>query len=111
MAADTLAGDKVVNGAGEDLGSIQDIMIDVPSGRVAYAVLSFGGFLGMADKLFAIPWHALKLDADNKCFVLDVPKDRLKTAPGFDKSRWPSMADERWATELHSFYQVPPYWQ
>jgi sporulation protein YlmC with PRC-barrel domain len=111
MAADTLEGDDVVNAQGEDLGVIKSIMIDVPSGRVAYAVLSSGGFLGIGDKLFAIPWHALTLDADNKCFVLNIDKERLKNAPGFDKDHWPSMADQRWATEVHSYYQTRPYWE
>lgn len=78
---------------------------------MAYAVLSFGGFLGVGDKLFAVPWHALELDPDNKCFVLDVEKDRLKNAPGFDKDHWPSMADERWATDLHAHYGSRPYWK
>ena len=59
-------------------------MLDVPSGRVAYAVLSFGGFLGMGEKLFVVPWSALTLDTVNKRFVLDVTKERLKDAPGFD---------------------------
>ncbi len=111
MSADTLEGDKVVNADGEDLGDIKDIMIDVPSGRIAYAVLSFGGFLGMGDKLFAVPWHALTLDADNKCFVLDIPRERLEQAPGFDKDHWPTMADQRWAAEVHKFYEVEPYWE
>jgi sporulation protein YlmC with PRC-barrel domain len=111
MAADTLEGDKVVNAAGEDLGEITDIMIDVPSGRVAYAVLSFGGFLGMGDKLFAIPWQALQLDPENKCFILDVDRERLRSAPGFDKDHWPSMADQRWATDIHSYYGSRPYWE
>src|SRR6185312_6509411 len=74
MAADTLQGDKVVNVDGEDLGNIEDIMLDVRSGRVAYAVLSFGGVMGIGDKLFAIPWEALTLDADRECFVLDIEK-------------------------------------
>ncbi|HJV86043.1 MAG TPA: PRC-barrel domain-containing protein [Noviherbaspirillum sp.] len=111
MAADTLQGDKVVNRQGESLGEIEDIMLDVPSGRVAYAVLSFGGVMGIGDKLFAVPWSALTLDADQKCFVLDVAKDRLKNAPGFDKDHWPSMADTSWATDVHSFYNAQPYWQ
>src|SRR2546426_6110910 len=68
LSASTLAGDSVRNAAGEDLGKIDEIMIDIPSGRVAYAVLSFGGFLGMGDKLFAIPWDALKVDEDQQCF-------------------------------------------
>jgi sporulation protein YlmC with PRC-barrel domain len=111
MAADTLEGDDVVNAQGEDLGVIKSIMIDVPSGRVAYAVLSSGGFLGIGDKLFAIPWNALTLDADNKCFVLNIDKERLKNAPGFDKDHWSSMADQRRATEVHSYYQTRPYWE
>jgi hypothetical protein len=85
-------------------------MIDVPSGRVAYAVLSSGGFLGIGDKLFAIPWQALTLDTDNECFVLDVDKERLENAPGFDKDHWPSMADQRWASDLHTYYGTRPYW-
>lgn len=111
MAADTLEGDDVVNAQGENLGEIEDIMIDVPSGRVAYAVLSFGGVMGVGDKLFAIPWSALMLDADRKCFVLDVDKEQLKNAPGFDKDHWPSMADRTWGEQVHTFYNRRPYWE
>jgi sporulation protein YlmC with PRC-barrel domain len=111
MAASTLEGDAVVNTKGEDLGNIEEIMLDVPRGRIAYAVLSFGGFMGMGDKLFAIPWGALTLDAERKCFVLDVDKERLKLAPGFDKDHWPTMADPRWATDIHSYYGSRPYWE
>jgi sporulation protein YlmC with PRC-barrel domain len=110
MDADTLIGDTVVNSSGEDLGKIEAIMLDVTSGRIAYAVLSFGGFLGMGSKYFAIPWSALTLDTDEKRFILDISKDRLENAPGFDKDHWPSMADATWATELHSYYNVTPYW-
>lgn len=111
MSAETLEGNQVVNADGEDLGEIEDIMLDVPNGRIAYAVLSFGGFLGMGDKLFAIPWGALTLDADNKCFVLNVAKERLQNAPGFDQEHWPSMADMTWAREIHSYYGLRPYWE
>ena len=111
MAADTLEGDKVVNASGESLGEIKDIMIDVPSGRVAYAVLSFGGMLGMGNKLFAIPWQALQLDPENHRFILDVDQEQLKAAPGFDKDHWPSMADQHWASEIHSYYGSRPYWE
>jgi sporulation protein YlmC with PRC-barrel domain len=110
MAADTLEGDSVRNSAGEDLGTIEHIMIDVPTGKVAYAVLSFGGFMGMGDKLFAVPWTALTLNTAEKCFMLNASKERLKQAPGFDKDHWPSMADERWAREVHSYYGLEPYW-
>jgi len=110
MDAATLNGDSVVNAAGDDLGKIEAIMLDVQSGRIAYAVLSFGGFLGMGSKLFAIPWSALTLDAEQKRFVLDVSRERLENAPGFDKDNWPSMADPAWANEVHSYYRATPYW-
>jgi len=110
MSASTLEGDEVMNRQGEKLGTIEEIMLDVSTGRIAYAVLSAGGFLGMGDKLFAIPWQALTLDTDNECFILDVDKDRLQNAPGFDKDHWPAMADLRWASELHTYYRAQPYW-
>jgi sporulation protein YlmC with PRC-barrel domain len=110
MGASTLSGDSVVDRNGESLGEIKEIMVDVPTGRVAYAVLSFGGFLGMGDKLFAVPWSALTLDADQKQFVLDVDRSRLKDAPGFDKDHWPSMAQPTWASIVYKFYGVDPYW-
>ena len=110
MAADTLEGDKLVNRKGDELGSVQDIMIDVRRGSVAYIVMSSGGFLGMGDKLFAIPWSALTLDADRHCFILDAGKERFEKAPGFDKDHWPSMADPAWASSVHAYYGVRPYW-
>jgi hypothetical protein len=74
------------------------------SGKVAYAVLSFGGLLGMGDKLFAVPWAALSLDTAKKRFTVNVLKDALKYAPGFDKDHWPSMSDQAWASGVHKFY-------
>lgn len=96
MAVDTLEGCAVINHAGVSLGEIQDIMIDVRSGHVAYAVLSFGGVLGIGNKLFAVPWEALTLDAERRCFILDIARERLERSPGFDKSHWPSMAGSGW---------------
>jgi sporulation protein YlmC with PRC-barrel domain len=110
MDAATLTGDNVVNAAGEDLGKIEAIMLDVTSGRIAYGVLSFGGFLGMGKKLLALPWGTLTLDAVEKRFILDASKEKLENAEGFDKDHWPSMADPAWATGLHSYYNVTPYW-
>ncbi len=104
MSASSLIGDDVRNSDGEDLGHIEDIMLDLQTGRVAYAVLSFGGFLGMGDKLFAVPWHSLKLVEEEKAFVLEVDKDTLRNAPGFDKNNWPDMADPGWGTQIYNFY-------
>jgi sporulation protein YlmC with PRC-barrel domain len=92
------------------LGEIQDLAIDAEQGRVAYAVLSFGGVLKLGDKWFAIPTGALTLPDDCKQFVLAVEKDRLKSAPGFAKNSWPKMDDVRWGTETHKFYGQKPYW-
>jgi sporulation protein YlmC with PRC-barrel domain len=110
MAASTLDGDKVMSSDGEDVGKIKEIMLDVYTGRIAYAVMSSGGFLGIGDKLLAIPWNALTLDTDRKCFLLSVPAETVKNAPGFDKDHWPAMADPAWASELHGYYGSSPYW-
>jgi sporulation protein YlmC with PRC-barrel domain len=110
LAADTLAGDKVVNHHNEELGTIRHLMIDLESGRIAYAVLSFGGFLGMGDKLFAIPWSVLSVDKIDKQFILNVDKALLEKAPGFDKDRWPDMADRAWGAEVSTYYGTRPYW-
>ena len=104
MGADTLTGNDVVNQLDEDLGDIKEIMLDMRSGRVAYAVLSFGGLMGMGDKLFAVPWSALKLDTVNKRFVLNVEKSKLESAPGFDQDAWPNMADSSWEKDIHAYY-------
>lgn len=109
MGADTLIGSDVYNKKGEDLGDIKEIMLDMRTGRVVYAVLSFGGFLGMGGKLFAVPWTALVLDTENKRFALDVDKTRLSSAPGFDKDKWPNMADAEWAKGIHAYYGTKPY--
>lgn len=111
MTAATLTGDKVVNRAGEALGEIEDIMLDVGRGRIAYAVMGSGGFLGVGEKLFAVPWHALTLDTDRHCFVLDVAKEHFRDAPGFDRDHWPSAAGEDWHREVHAYYRTPLYWE
>lgn len=106
LSATTLIGDGVRNLQDQDLGKIEDFMIDTNDGRVAYAVLSFGGFMGMGDKLFAVPMDALELDTEDKCFVLDKSKETLKDAPGFDKSNWPDTASSAWRESIHSYYGV-----
>lgn len=110
LTASTLTGDRVRNAAGEDLGKIENIMIDLPSGRVAYAVLSFGGFLGIGDKLFAVPWSAMRIDEGEHEFVLDVDRRTLENAPGFDKNNWPDMADPAFGSSVYAHYGKTPYW-
>jgi sporulation protein YlmC with PRC-barrel domain len=110
MAVATLDGTKVMSSDGEHVGKISDIMLDVTSGRIAYAVLSEGGFLGMGTTLHAIPWNALTLDTDEKCFHVSIPAQQIKNDPGFDKDHWPSMADASWGTTVHQYYNRDPYW-
>ncbi|MHB8948352.1 MAG: PRC-barrel domain-containing protein [Rhodoferax sp.] len=109
MGANTLIGNDVYNLKNEDLGDIKEIMLDMRTGRVSYAVLSFGGFLGMGEKLFAVPWSALTLDTQNKRFTLNVDKERLESAPGFDQDSWPNMADSSWEKGIHDYYGTKPY--
>jgi sporulation protein YlmC with PRC-barrel domain len=107
---------RVQNPQGEDLGSIEDIVVDSDAKQIAYAVLSFGGFLGLGDKLFAIPWEALSLDSNpgalaaDQVFILNVDKDRLKNAPGFDRSSYPNLADRSFSENIYSYYGYKPYW-
>jgi sporulation protein YlmC with PRC-barrel domain len=109
--ATDLIGKPVKNAANEDLGKIEEIVVDANSGRILYGVLSFGGFLGMGDKLFAVPWQSFALPDDANAFVLDVSTDRLKNAEGFDQSQWPDFADEAWAVKTYKHYEQTPYWQ
>ncbi len=104
MGAGTLLGDDVYDVDQQKVGSLKEFMIDIANGKVIYAVLSVGGFLGVADRLFAVPWKALTLDAQNQRFTINVGKDAFKNAPGFDKDHWPSMADPAWAAGIHKFY-------
>ena len=104
MGAKTLTGDNVVNHAEEHLGDIKEIMLDMRSGKVAYAVVAHGGILSIGEKLFAVPWSALTLDTVNKRFTLNIDKERFENAPGFDNDHWPDMADQTWADSLHSYY-------
>ena len=112
LSSSSICGDHVKNAAGDDLGKIEDLMIDLHSGRVAYAVLSFGGFLKMGNnKLFAIPWEALRLDTAKKEFILQIDKSRLEKATGFDKDNWPNMADPTFGSTLYRQYGFKPYWE
>lgn len=104
-------GADVKNPQGENLGDIKDIVIDRASGRIVYAVVSFGGFLGLGEKLFAVPWSAFAQSTTNRDnFVLAIDKERLKNAPGFDSNNWPQMASRDWVSNLYTYYEVAPYW-
>jgi sporulation protein YlmC with PRC-barrel domain len=102
LTASTLKGNKVTNEKGEDLGTVEEIMLDLEKGQVAYVVLSFGRANWMPnDKLFAVPWNVLSISHHDKKFILNVSKETLKSAQGFDRDKWPEVADFGWlAKEL-----------
>lgn len=104
LNASTIVGAEVCNMQNETLGRIHDVMLDITEGRIRYGVLASGGFLGIGDRLFAIPWKALEPDMENERFMLDVNAKRLKNAPGFDKDEWPDMADDTWNSAVESYY-------
>ena len=105
LSATSIVGDNVRNRQGEDLGTIEDLMIDLTDGGTRYAVVSFGGVLGVGNKLFAVPFDAFEVDTADECFVLDVDKQRLENAPGFDKDDWPDFADPSFADSVQSYYR------
>lgn len=105
---DDLKNLNVDNLKGEKLGEIEDIVYDIDSGKITYAAVSFGGFLGVGDKLFAVPWHALKAEFDTvnnrHHIVMNADKESLKNAQGFDKDHWPDVGDAKWAADINKFY-------
>ena len=107
--ATNLIGKQVTNLEGKDLGEIKDLVINWRSGGyIEYAVLSFGGFLGLGDKYFAVPWEVLVMSSDKEHFILNVKEERLKSAPGFDKDKWPDMSRPEWAVVVYQFYDLVP---
>ncbi len=89
LTATTIIGNKVHNPADENLGEVHDLMLDLTSGTIEYVIIEFGGFLGIGEKFFSIPYNALTLDTDRHLFILDVSKEQLENASGFDKDHWP----------------------
>ncbi len=110
LGARTLTHDRVRNLAGEDLGRVVELMIDVITGRVAYAVLSFGGVMGFGGKLFAIPWSAITVDEARQMIIIDVAKEALENMPGFAKDHWPDLSDLGYANGAYRHWGGTPYW-
>lgn len=104
LSATSLIGDDIKNPQGESLGDLKELMIDLGNGQIGYAVVAFGGVLGMGEKLFAVPWQSLRVDHENKNLILDVSKERLKDAPGFDKGNWPNFSDPQFAEKIRGYY-------
>jgi len=108
LGANTLIGDHVHNLQDEHLGVIKEFMVDMRTGAIAYALVSANRFLGLGEKLMAVPWQALRLDPRHKRFIVDIARERIAQAPGFDTDHWPDMADQRWTGEVHAYYGTRP---
>lgn len=111
LRLDQMTSMRVRNPDGEELGMIDELVFDRESGAIRYAVLSSGGFLGVGDRLFAVPWSAFHLSSTDQQWILNVKKEALKNAPGFERETWPNMADAEWGDRVHSHYGVRPYWE
>lgn len=105
LSATSLIGDKVLNYKEEDLGAVKDIMLDTNTGQIAYIVVSYGGFMGMGDKLFAIPFASCSVDEKNKALRVNVSEDVLKSAPGFDKDQWPDFNNPKFNESIETHYR------
>lgn len=110
LTASSLKGTSIINNKGENLGELKDLMIDLLSGNIAYAVVSFGGFLGMGNKLFAMPWEAFVVDERKEKLVANIDKEVLENAPGFDENNWPKRPTRDFISQVHSHYGYKPYW-
>jgi len=103
LTATSIIGDKIYNPEGEHLGRIKDLMLDIIDGKIDYVVIEFGGFMGLGEKYFAIPYKALVINTERQVFILDQKKEVLEEAPGFDKDHWPE-------TNAHDIHANTAYW-
>jgi len=100
LTATSIIGDKIYNDKDEHMGAVEDIMLDITTGRIEYVVIKFGGFLTINEKYFAIPFNRLRVDPARKALILDQSREILEKAPGFDMSHWPET----------NFHKEEKYW-
>ena len=111
ISSDKVEGTAVYNREGEKLGSIHTVMIDKVSGKVAYAVMSFGGFLGIGDRYHPLPWNMLTYDTGQGGYVVNLDQNQLKGAPTYGTSETPNWSDRSWGQQVHDYYGTRPYWE
>jgi sporulation protein YlmC with PRC-barrel domain len=110
ISADQVNGTTVYDTHGEKLGSVEDVMIDKVSGRIAYAVLSFGGFLGIGDKHHPLPWGTLKYDQTMGGYVVGLDRRVLEGGPAYGETERVAWDDQGWGRQVHDYYKTTPYW-
>lgn len=105
-----IVGTRVLTLKLEDAGKVEEVAIDVKTGRIAYLVISFGAILGLGGKLYAVPWKAVQYHSELNAYLLNVTPEQIEHAPGFEPATWPAMSDPAWNQRIHEYYNVPPYW-
>ncbi|WP_029007386.1 PRC-barrel domain-containing protein [Azospirillum halopraeferens] len=110
LSADGLRSLQLRGADGEEVGAIQEVVVDPRNGRIAYAVVELGGFLGIGERYFPVPWAVFETGVRGEGLVLKVPRERLVTAPQYTRDHRPDMSDRQWALALHTYYGVEPYW-
>lgn len=104
VKASEITGTKVKNPSGENLGEINEVVIDKALGRVSYLVLDFGGVLGFGNKFFALPFSLFTYDKKSGDYIINVDKEKLKKSPGFDKDKWPDFSELEFITSINKYY-------
>lgn len=110
IAGSKVSGTSVYNPQGESLGSVEDVMIDKVSGKIAYAVLNFGGFLGMGGRHHPLPWSTLKYDTSLGGYVVNLDRRMLEGAPSYASDQDVSWEDQQWGRSVYDYYKAEPYW-
>ncbi|MEX6632732.1 PRC-barrel domain-containing protein [Hyphococcus lacteus] len=110
ISADKVEGTDVFNNDGEKLGSVQDVMLDKRQGNVAFAVMAFGGFLGMGEKHHPLPWDTLNYDDERDGYVVNLSKEKLEGAPTIERNETNRLYDRSYGEKIYGYYGVPPYW-
>jgi len=108
LSMTNVTGYKVRNAAAEDLGKIEDIVLEDEGGRILYGIVSVGGFLHIGNRLIAIPWYRLRLEPDEKTFLLNIDKETLENAPHFDRGTWPDMSQPDWQNRVNTYFAYNP---
>ncbi len=109
IAADQVEGTSIYNRKGESLGSVEDVMIDKVSGRIAYAVAGFGGFLGIGNRHYPLPWDKLKYDTHMGGYVVDIDRSTLEGAPSYSDAETVGWQDPTWGRRVYDYYGITPY--
>ncbi|MEM9810974.1 MAG: PRC-barrel domain-containing protein [Pseudomonadota bacterium] len=110
ICADKVEGTPVYNGEGDKLGMIEDVVLDKSTGKVAYAVMSFGGFLGMGEKHHPLPWNAIEYNHQHDGYIVNIAKETLENAPTMDSIDDAVLADRSFGERVHTHYGISPYW-